>query len=150
MIAMQLTWTLLPYALLTVTVSVLLALIHALSKRLLKLRQRLEKCEARVQTESAQLATGMNALKDRVGDLEEGRPPADTSASMTAAPAAGLNSTVRSKVLKMHRLGQAPEKIADNLRVPKGEVDLLIKVHQIVMRPYEEGIGSRGRQAEAG
>ena len=38
----------------------------------------------------------------------------------------------------MHRLGQSPDRIVGALRVPKGEVDLLVKVHKIVMRPYEE------------
>jgi hypothetical protein len=45
-------------------------------------------------------------------------------------------------------LGQAAERIADNLRVPKGEVDLLVKVHQIVMRPYEQAPPGAG-EAEA-
>ena len=41
-------------------------------------------------------------------------------------------------MLKLHRLGQPLDRIAGSLRVPKGEVDLLVKVHKIVMRPYEE------------
>ena len=135
---MQLVPILLPYALLALTAIILLALLYAISKRMQKLRYRLDRCETRIDSESAQLANGFNALKVRVDDLEDGRPPADTTAPMMVQAAGGLNSTVRSKVLKMHRLGQAPEKIADNLRVPKGEVDLLIKVHQIVMRPYED------------
>jgi hypothetical protein len=48
----------------------------------------------------------------------------------------------------MHRLGQPADRIADNLRVPKGEVDLLVKVHQIVMRPYEQSPVGTG-EAEA-
>ena len=56
-----------------------------------------------------------------------------------ATLASGLNTTLRSKVLKMHRMGQSMDHIADSLRVPKGEVDLLVKVHRIVMRPYEDG-----------
>jgi len=59
-----------------------------------------------------------------------------------------LSGNVRSKVLKMHRLGQPADRIADNLRVPKGEVDLLVKVHQIVMRPYEQSPVGTG-EAEA-
>ena len=51
----------------------------------------------------------------------------------------GLSTTLRSKALKMHRMGQPMDRIAENLRVPKGEVELLVKVHQIVMRPYEDG-----------
>ena len=50
----------------------------------------------------------------------------------------GLNSTNRSKVLKMHRLGQSPEQIATNLRLPRGEVHLLVKIHEIAMKSYNE------------
>jgi hypothetical protein len=49
-----------------------------------------------------------------------------------------VNSALRSRVLKMHRLGQSPERIAGSLRLPLGEVDLLVKVHRIVMRPYQD------------
>ena len=60
------------------------------------------------------------------------------AAGPAAATGNSVNNTLRSKVLKMHRLGQSPDRIAGALRVPKGEVDLLVKVHKIVMRPYEE------------
>jgi len=67
-----------------------------------------------------------------------------------AAPGNNVNSTLRSKVLKLHRLGQCPDRIAGSLRIPKGEVDLLVKVHKIVMRPYEEVVLAplRGEVAE--
>ena len=54
------------------------------------------------------------------------------------SPRAGLNSTNRSKVLKMHRLGQSPEQIASNLRLPRGEVHLLVKIHEIAMKSFNE------------
>jgi len=57
-----------------------------------------------------------------------------------AATGSGVNSTLRGKVLKMHRLGQSSDRIAGALRVPKGEVELLVKVHKIAMRPYEEAV----------
>jgi hypothetical protein len=56
-----------------------------------------------------------------------------TSGSASAFPRAGLNLTKRSHVLRMHRLGHPPEKIAAALEVPRQEVELLIKVHRIVV-----------------
>ena len=46
----------------------------------------------------------------------------------------GLNLTKRSQVLRMHRSGDAPDRIATALEVPLQEVDLLIKVHRIVLQ----------------
>jgi hypothetical protein len=48
----------------------------------------------------------------------------------------------------MHRLGQPVERIAERLRVPRGEVDLLVKVHAIVMRTYQ-GMDALELPAEA-
>lgn len=141
---MQLFLTLLPFLLLAASLIGVVVLFYGLSKRFAKLRSRLEKCEARIDAESSQLANGINAIRGRVDDLEEGRPAADTTVSV--ASGSGVNSALRSKVLKMHRLGQTSDKISDTLRVPRGEIDLLIKVHRIVMRPYEspanEGLAS--------
>ncbi len=49
------------------------------------------------------------------------------------APSSGLNLTKRSHALKMHRLGEGPEQIARALGVPKNEVDLLLRVQQVVV-----------------
>jgi hypothetical protein len=69
--------------------------------------------------------------------------PAPSAAAEPQEPAAnpartGLNSTNRSKVLKMHRLGQSPEQIAANLRLPRGEVHLLVKIHEVAMKSFNE------------
>ena len=45
----------------------------------------------------------------------------------------GMNLTKRSQALRMHRRGENVEQIATALAVPRQEVDLLIKVHRIVM-----------------
>ncbi len=55
-----------------------------------------------------------------------------------AAPApfggkAALNLTKRSQALRMHRLGESAERIATALEIPHQEVDLLLKVHRIVI-----------------
>lgn len=53
--------------------------------------------------------------------------------TMSAFPKAGLNLGKRTQVLRMHRNGDAPDRIAATLEVPLQEVDLLIKVHRIVL-----------------
>jgi hypothetical protein len=48
-------------------------------------------------------------------------------------PKPGLNLTKRSQALRMHRGGDSPDRIAATLEIPLQEVDLLIKVHRIVL-----------------
>lgn len=140
---LQLAINLLPYIGLGIGLIAFLGLFCNLSRAIGKLRSRVAKLEAQVQ-QSSELGSAISGLTRRIEELESG-----TLASENPSGKAGsLNGTVRSKVLKMHRLGQPAERIADNLRVPKGEVDLLVKVHQIVMRPYEQAAAGAG-EAEA-
>lgn len=46
------------------------------------------------------------------------------------APQTSMNFTKRSQVLRMYRRGESAEQIAATLGLPRGEVDLLLKVHQ--------------------
>jgi hypothetical protein len=48
-------------------------------------------------------------------------------------PKPGLNLTKRSQALRMHRRGDPTDQIAATLEIPLQEVDLLIKVHRIVL-----------------
>ena len=55
---------------------------------------------------------------------------------MLVAPAparSGLNLSKRTQVLRMHRAGQDSAGIAATLALPRSEVELLIKVHRIVV-----------------
>jgi hypothetical protein len=140
---MQLAINLLPYIALAISLVVFLGLFSGLSRTVEKLRTRISKLEAQVQ-QATELAAGIGGLRSRIEELESGAPASE----ILPGKAASLNGTVRSKVLKMHRLGQPIDRIADNLRVPKGEVDLLVKVHQIVMRPYQQlNAGAEGPEA---
>jgi hypothetical protein len=65
-------------------------------------------------------------------------PPDDDLSILANLPKAGLDQTARSKVLRMHRAGQSSEEIAASLRMPKGEVDLLVKVHEIELGALEQ------------
>jgi hypothetical protein len=52
------------------------------------------------------------------------------------APRPGLNLSKRSQALRMHRRGDPPEQIAVSLEIPLQELDLLVKVHRIVMSSF--------------
>ncbi|MCU1237491.1 MAG: hypothetical protein JWP63_5458 [Candidatus Solibacter sp.] len=55
-------------------------------------------------------------------------------AAQVGAPKAGFNLSKRSQALRMHRRGEAPEQIAATLDLPRQEVELLLKVHRIVIQ----------------
>jgi hypothetical protein len=137
---MKMFLTLLPYLTVAANLVLVLGILLGLNQRVQQLCARTGKQEKTLETEAARLSAEIIALKGQILELEQ------TDNSLSSAPASGaaaatgnsVNNTLRSKVLKMHRLGQSPERIAGALRVPKGEVDLLVKVHKIVMRPYEE------------
>jgi DNA-binding NarL/FixJ family response regulator len=48
-------------------------------------------------------------------------------------PRSGLNLTKRSQALRLRRKGVSPQQIAESLEIPRQEVDLLFKVHEIVL-----------------
>jgi len=134
--------TLLPYLTVVANLALVLAVLLGLSQRVRLLRARAVNNEKALETETARRSSEIAELKNRMAEMEQelqqaARVPAP-SVPPLSAPSSGVNNTLRSKVLKMHRLGQSTDRIAGSLRVPKGEVDLLVKVHKIVMRPYEE------------
>ena len=127
--------TLLPYLTVAANLIVVMAVLCTLSQRVRQLRSRAAKNETALQSEAGRLAAEIAELKTRLQEIEE---PGQSLLPAPAVAASGVNNTLRSKVLKMHRLGQTPERIAGSLRLPQGEVDLLVKVHRIVMRPYQD------------
>lgn len=84
---------------------------------------------ARQQNEEALQAIRdrIEALCGQINDLR--REP--VAASGTVRP--GINLSKRSQALRMHRRGDSPEQIAAALEVPLQELELLVKVHRIVM-----------------
>lgn len=128
--------TLLPYIASALNLIVVLMLFFALHRTLWNLRHRVANCEARLSTASGLLTEEIKGLSLKISGLETlDHILHDTG---PGALGTGLNVTLRSKVLKMHRMGQSVDRIAETLRVPRGEVDLLVKVHRIVMRPYQD------------
>jgi len=128
--------TLLPYIALALNLILLLGLFFGLNRRVSKLRNRMGKCEGKLDASAFRITEEINDLSRKLTGLEESEPALETNLPLSLAT--GINTTLRSKALKMHRMGRSMEQIADMLRVPRGEVDLLLKVHRIVMRPYED------------
>jgi hypothetical protein len=71
----------------------------------------------------------VDGLSAQLRDLPQ-RPSAE---AILPFPKPGLNLNKRSQALRMHRKGDPPDQIAKALEVPLQEVDLLIKVHRIVI-----------------
>ena len=86
-------------------------------------RAGLEECRAA----TASLQKALDGLAAQVQDFQQ------APAAALPAVRAGLNLCKRSQVLRMHRKGDPPDRIAAALEVPLQEVDLLIKVHRIVI-----------------
>lgn len=105
-----------------------LALFHAQSAaRILERRVRAGQTNFEAALQSTQQT--MDGLAAEVRDLQQ--QPA--LATMPALPRAGLNFSTRSQALRMHRRGDAPAQIAAALEVPLQEIELLLKVHRIVL-----------------
>jgi hypothetical protein len=124
---------LLPYLLLSANTVLFVLLFFGINHRLRTIRTRAQTREAASAAETARMTNAIKELTNRITTLEK----EERQLGTMEAGSSGLNSTLRGKVLKMHRLGQPVERIAERLRVPRGEVDLLVKVHAIVMRTYQ-------------
>lgn len=84
-----------------------------------------ERCEATLQS----LQETRSALEAELREIRE----QPLMAGVPASPKPGLNLTTRSQALRMHRRGDPPDRIAAALDIPLQEVDLLLKVHRIVI-----------------
>jgi hypothetical protein len=76
------------------------------------------------------LQENLDGLAARLDDIEQHLSLAP------GAPRTGLNLGKRSQVLRMHRRGDSAEQIAAALEIPLQEVELLLKVHRIVLNSF--------------
>jgi hypothetical protein len=127
----------LPYAPAAALTIILLCLHGVVGRRLRKLSKQVAQCEASMTARGSEFSEFSDGLAELKRSMAEWKADAEPRVADHAIRVASLNNSLRGKVLKMHRLGQPADRIAEALSVPKGEVDLLVKVHRIVMRPYE-------------
>jgi hypothetical protein len=59
---------------------------------------------------------------------------AEQESARLQQPAAGMNFTRRSQAIRMFKHGESPDQIAAALTIPKNEVDLLLKIHQTLLK----------------
>jgi hypothetical protein len=88
--------------------------------------------QGRYEAALSALQASVDELAARI-EVVELRPAATGAAS---PPRLGLNLGKRSQALRMHRRGDSPEQIAAALELPRQEVDLLLKVHRIVLASF--------------
>ncbi len=76
------------------------------------------------------LRSDLEGLAAQIHDMQQLPPPASTA----APPRGGLNLAKRSEALRLHRHGNSVAQIASTLEIPLQEVELLLKVHRVVIR----------------
>ncbi|MGH9694623.1 MAG: hypothetical protein ACRD5Z_10800 [Bryobacteraceae bacterium] len=91
--------------------------------RVLAVARDIEPLEAKV----AQMSAEVDELRERLGERDAERPlPAGWAPEM-----AGVNLNRRGQVLRLRRRGRTVEEIASTLEMPRGEVELMVKVHEL-------------------
>jgi DNA-binding NarL/FixJ family response regulator len=90
---------------------------------------------AMVEAAREENAAAMEGVRSRLECLaaEVNESPRGLPAEPPGAPKSCMNLTRRSQALRLRRKGDSPKQIAEALGVPVQEVDLLIKVHEIVL-----------------
>jgi hypothetical protein len=87
-------------------------------------RQQREHLESRV----TQVAEAAERLKAQLAEMEKPQ----------RLPAQPLNLNKRGQILRMRRRGERPETIAGALSIPRNEVELLLKVHDLSLEQVEK------------
>jgi hypothetical protein len=90
----------------------------------------------RVRDAQTQFDAGIHAVRQTVDGLAAQVQDVQQQPRVTIAaglPKPGLNLSKRSQALRMHRRGDPTDQIASALEIPLQEVELLIKVHRIVI-----------------
>src|SRR5215469_8362046 len=98
-----------------------------LMRRMKQLHRRVAREEEELRTATATWTKGLASLGKEMETIE-------AVAKHSCSVGRDANAATRRKVLKMYRLGHSVEQIARELRLSKGEVMLLLKVHTIILR----------------
>ena len=101
-----------------------LALFLSMKRELARLRQSLDTSQQAASNSVSAVASQLAALEERVQDRVREPEPAPL-------PDAGLNLISRAQALRMQQHGESPATIAATLRVPRNEIDLLLKIQKL-------------------
>jgi hypothetical protein len=123
-----------PYALLAAGCVFAIFFLLTFEKEIRGLKSRLAGRQAGDNASARYLKLQLSELAERLRDAEEraGIPIAQSS------PKASLNLNKRTQVLRMSRRGERTENIAASLSLPRREVELLLKIHALVLSASNE------------
>jgi hypothetical protein len=126
-----------PYALLAAGCIFGLFFLLSFDQEIRGLKSRLAGRKAGDKASTRDLKVQLGELHERLRDAEEraGIPIAPPS------PRASLNLNKRTQVLRMYRRGERSENIAASLSLPRREVELLLKIHALVLNGSSEKPG---------
>ena len=118
-----------PYVLLASSCIFGLFWLLSFEKEVHRLKSRLSRRQAGDNASTRDLKIELQQLNERLRDAEEraGIPLTPPS------PKANLNLNKRTQVLRMSRRGERSENIAAALSLPRREVELLLKIHSLVV-----------------
>jgi len=118
-----------PYLFMTTGLIACIYLFCSLKQEIRQLRNRLQDREQQLDATAAAMKAEIADMRADLKDAEE-----RTAQLVPPAPArSGLNVTSRTQVLRMFRHGEAEENIATKLGLPRNEVSLVLKVHQLAV-----------------
>jgi hypothetical protein len=130
------------YGTLSAAMSVCLYLFVSTAQNIDGLKKRLERRIGETERETGLTGAQVASMETRLGEWEGRTKELEeslTSLSAVRRPQAlstGVDANQRTQVLRMARRGDRAEQIAAELRVPKNEVDLLLKVQRAVVRAF--------------
>ncbi len=130
------------YATLSAAMSVCMYLFVSVGRDVTALRHRFDARFAEVEQETGVIGAQVVEHEIRFGEWAgRTREVEEKVASLSAIRRAqmvstGVDANQRSQVLRLARRGDRADQIAAELRVPKSEVDLLLKVQRAVVRAF--------------
>jgi hypothetical protein len=123
-----------PYILLASSLAATLTIFITLKQEIQRLKLRLDRQQVSETAIARDTKVKLEEITLRLRDSEE-------RAGVLVAPEpakSGLNLTKRSQVIRMSRRGERAENIAASLSLPRGEVDLLLKINALVVNSATE------------
>jgi hypothetical protein len=120
---MQIDWLLSPLGqcvFLALALIACLALFLSVKSEIAVVRRSFDKSRESAAASTATLATDLATLREAIGSTE-----------VTRATGQELNLSRREQALRLQLSGESPAAIAAALRVPRSEIDLLLKIQRI-------------------
>jgi hypothetical protein len=130
------------YGALSAAMSACLYLFVSVARDMESLRRRFDRRMTDAEKESGTIGLQVASLETRLGEWAgRTRDVEEKVAGLAAlrrpqALTTGVDANQRTQVLRLARRGDRAEQIAAELRVPKSEVELLLKVQRAVVRAF--------------